>query len=115
MLIPLTDGEQIRFGEDREFGVVQSGDGGVEIVEVASVGEEKILVHDSHVDNPGLAFALSHLSTGVTTPTPIGVFRDVVRDEYGDQMNQQLAQAQAKRGAGDLATLFRTLPSWEIE
>ncbi len=115
MLIPLTDGEQIRFGENREFGVTQLGDGQLKVVEVASVDEQSILIHDSHVDNPALAFALSHLATGVTTPTPIGVFRDVVRPEYGDQMNAQLSDAQAKRGAGDLATLFRTLPSWEIE
>ncbi len=115
MLIPLVDGEQIRFGADREFGVIQRSDGHLEVAEVASVGEDKVLIHNSKAENAGLAFALSHLSSGVTMPTPIGVFRDVQREEYGDQMNQQLEEAQAKRGTGDLAKLFRTLPSWEIQ
>ena len=84
MLIPLVHGEPIRFGAEGEHGVVLHGDGSVEVVEVAEVGEAALLVHDEHRDNPGLAFQLSRLSRGPYEPTPIGVFRDVDRPEYGD-------------------------------
>ncbi len=57
MLIPLVHGEPIRFGADDEKGVVMGTDGQLRIVDVADVGEERILVHDEHRDDPGLAFS----------------------------------------------------------
>ena len=78
MLIPLAHGEPIRFGPDGEYGVVIE-DGAAEVVEVADVGEERLVVHDEHRDDPSLAFTLSRLLDGPTSPTPIGVFRDVER------------------------------------
>jgi len=49
MLIPLTHGEPIRFGSDGQFGVIMDPDGSVEVVEVASVGEDALLVHDEPI------------------------------------------------------------------
>ena len=115
MLIPLTHGEPIRFGENGERGVVQRTDGHLEIVEVAEVGEDAILRHDAHAKEPGLAFALSRLSRGVHEPTPIGVFRSMERQEYGSQMTHQLDEATAAKGKGDLAQLFRSATSWTVD
>ena len=114
MLINLVHGEKIRFGADLERGVVQRADGSLDIVTVAEVGEDQILVHDAHRPDPGLAFALSRLSSGVHTPTPVGVFRAVARDEYGEQMADQVAAEQAAKGTGDLATLFRSASTWQV-
>src|SRR5205085_9995029 len=61
MLIPLEHGQPIRFGPDGARGVVLDGQGRAKIVEVAEVGEDKILVHDEKRDEPGLAFMLSRL------------------------------------------------------
>ncbi|TML41921.1 MAG: 2-oxoacid:ferredoxin oxidoreductase subunit beta, partial [Actinobacteria bacterium] len=55
-LIPLMHGEPIRFGPDGEKGVMLDGQGHARIVEVADVGEDRILVHDEARDDPGLAF-----------------------------------------------------------
>jgi len=115
MLIPLVHGEPIRFGADAERGVVQRTDGHLEIVEVADVGEDAILRHNAHADDPGLAFALSRLSRGVHEPTPIGVFRSVDRQEYGEQMTHQVDEATAAKGKGDLAQLFRSATSWTVD
>jgi 2-oxoglutarate ferredoxin oxidoreductase subunit beta len=114
MLIPLVHGEPIRFGAEGEHGVVLHGDGSVEVVEVAAVGESALLVHDEHRDNPGLAFQLSRLSRGPYEPTPIGVFRDVERREYGAEMSRQIADATAKRGPGDLEALLRSGSTWTV-
>ena len=115
MLIPLVHGEPIRFGPASEKGVVQRSDGRLEIVEVADVGEGALLVHDEEREDPGLAFALSRLSRGPYEPTPIGVFRAVRRPEYGASMAQQLADAQERRGAGDLKALLRSGATWTVE
>jgi len=115
MLIPLAHGQPIVFGAEQERGVVQRPDGRLEIVTVAEVGEDALLVHDESRDDPGLAFALSRLSNGPYEPTPIGVFRAVERPEYGEEMSRQIVQAQERRGAGDLDALLRSGSSWTVD
>src|SRR5438874_8837594 len=94
-LIPLVHGEPIRFGPDGEKGVVLDGQGRAKIVNVADVSEAEILIHDEKREEPGLAFMLSRLARGPHEPTPIGVFRALDRPSYGDQVQQQLVEAQA--------------------
>ncbi len=115
MLIPLEHGQPIRFGVTGERGVRLTGQGWPEVVDVADVGEDEILVHDEHRVSPGLAFMLSRLAQGPTEPTPIGVFRDIDRPDYGSAMNQQLAAAQDQQGPGDLDKLLTSLPTWTVE
>ena len=114
MLIPLVHGEPIRFGADREKGVMVDGQGRALIVDVADVGEDAILVHDEAREEPGLAFLLSRLAPGPTAPTPIGVFRAVERADYGTQTNRQLAAAQTDAGPGELAALLQSRPTWSV-
>jgi 2-oxoglutarate ferredoxin oxidoreductase subunit beta len=114
MLIPLAHGEPIRFGAEGEHGVVLHPDGSLEVVSVADVGESALLVHDEHQDSPGLAFQLSRLSRGPYEPTPIGVFRDVDRPDYGSSMNRQLDEAVERKGKGDLKDLLRSGSSWTV-
>jgi 2-oxoglutarate/2-oxoacid ferredoxin oxidoreductase subunit beta len=122
MMIDLKHGEPIRFGEDGHAGVVMSSDGRLRIVEVADVGVEALLVHDAHRDDPSLAFALARLEVeGVSTaaggfsPTPFGVFRDIVRPDYGAQVGSQLADASERRGPGDLRSLLQSAGTWRVE
>ena len=81
--IRLTAGEPIRFGVENERGVSRGPDGGLAIVDVASVGEDALIVHDPSRPDPGLAFSLARLADNPTVPTPIGVFRDVQRPVFG--------------------------------
>jgi 2-oxoglutarate ferredoxin oxidoreductase subunit beta len=87
--------------------------GEAEIIDVATVGEDKVLVHDEHREDPTVAFALSRLSSGPTMPTPIGVFRQVERPDYGAAMQQQLVAA-SQSGPGDLQALLESAPVWEV-
>ena len=114
MLIPLVHGEPIRFGPGGRYGVKLSGQGRAEIVEVADVGEDAILIHDEKRDSSGLAFMLSRLAEGPTQPTPIGVFRAVDRPDYGTAMDQQLIESQKSRGPGELSDLLSSLPTWTV-
>jgi 2-oxoglutarate ferredoxin oxidoreductase subunit beta len=114
MLIPLVHGAPIRFGAEGNRGVVQRSDGRLEIVDVDSVGEDALLVHDESRQDPSLAFALSRLAKGPYEPTPIGVFRAVERSEYGTALSQQIVQAQEKRGVGDLRDLLRSGSTWTV-
>jgi len=114
MVIPLVHGEPIRFGAERQRGVMQHADGHLEIVDVNSVGEDRILVHNENKDDSSLAFSLSRLSSSPNQPTPFGVFRSVERPEYGAQMAEQIASVQEKKGLGDLGALLRSGSVWQV-
>ena len=78
MLIPLVHGQPVRFGADGAKGVVVDAQrGGAEIVDVADVGEDRILVHDETQPDPDVAFMLSRLSHG---PVRADADRRVPRD-----------------------------------
>ena len=114
MLIPLTDGEPIRFGADGQHGVVIN-DGRAEVIDTGVEGTERLVVHDEHRVDPGLAFMLSRLSHGPYAPTPIGVFRDVERVDYGRQVNDQLVAAAERSGPGDLKALLTSGSTWTVD
>jgi 2-oxoglutarate ferredoxin oxidoreductase subunit beta len=115
VMIRLVDGEPIRFGRDGEKGVARLADGHVKVVEVAEVGEDALLRHDSTAKDPGLAFALSRLSNPRTlTNTPIGVFRDIPRPSYDRLVREQLSEVVAAKGAGDLQSLLTGGDTWNV-
>ena len=114
MLIELHHGEPIRFGTDSEKGVALNEFGECEIVDVATVGEDRLLVHDEHRPDPTLAFALSRIADQPTTPTPVGVFRDVERPSYELEVQRQLATAAERNGPGDLAALLNSGAAWDV-
>jgi 2-oxoglutarate/2-oxoacid ferredoxin oxidoreductase subunit beta len=114
MLIDLRHGEPVRFGPDGSHGVVLNEFGEAQVVDVADVGADALLVHDDSRSDPSLAFALSRLADQPTTPTPVGIFRAVTRPVYEDLAQQQLASAQERSGPGDLRTLIESGSVWEV-
>lgn len=114
MLIELKHGEPVRFGPNGERGVIIDERGSAQTVNVADVGEDRLVVHDAHSPDSSLAFALSRLAEQPTTPTPVGVFRAVERPNYGDEMARQIFGAQERQGPGDLQKLIESSPVWEV-
>jgi 2-oxoglutarate/2-oxoacid ferredoxin oxidoreductase subunit beta len=108
--IYLRHGEPIRFGEEGERGVRLRPDGSVELFE----GEGEATVHDANHPEPSLAFALSRLTLATVDATPLGVFRDVERPVYDEQLTGQLEEAIAAKDEGDLAKLVASGDTWQI-
>ena len=107
--IRLEAGEPIRFGVDGERGVARAPDGGLEIVPVADVGEDALIVHDPNRADPGLAFSLARLAEDPTGPTPIGIFRDVQRPVFG-----RTAPAAQPANEQALAELLHGGDTWTV-
>jgi 2-oxoglutarate ferredoxin oxidoreductase subunit beta len=112
--IPLVHGEPIRFGVDGENGVVRGADGVLQIAALADVGDDALVVHDAHRDDPSLAFELSRLSSSPDGPTPIGIFRDVSRPVSGQELTHQLAVARAGADDAALDALLHAGDTWTI-
>jgi len=114
-MMRLVHGEPIRFGKDGSKGVVRLADGHLAVVDVAEVGEDEILRHDAHAEDPGLAFGLSRLADQVSlVNTPIGIFRDVTRASYDRLAREQIEHSTAKRGPGDLQALINGSDTWNV-
>ncbi len=110
--ISLEHGRPVTFGAQGQWAVVIDG-GEAKIVPTAETDPARIYVHDATNPDPAPAFALSRLSSGPHGPTPVGIFRDLERETYGDLMSRQLADAQARRGPGDLLKLLSQNGTWE--
>jgi 2-oxoglutarate/2-oxoacid ferredoxin oxidoreductase subunit beta len=113
--IRLEDGKPVVFGPSGERCVYVEFDGSLRIGETAEVPSELVYVHDAHRQEPSIAFALAHLSTGPTHPTCVGVFRDVQRPVYGELMERQIEMATTKLGTGDLAKLLHSGDTWDVK
>jgi 2-oxoglutarate ferredoxin oxidoreductase subunit beta len=80
--IRVTPGRPITFGAGGERGVARGRDGSLQIVDVAEVGEDALVVHDPRAADPGLAYSLARLAEEPSGPTPIGIFRAVERPVF---------------------------------
>jgi 2-oxoglutarate ferredoxin oxidoreductase subunit beta len=122
-IIPLVQGEPIRFGTEGAHGLVRDpATGGVKIVEVGDgqgqVSAGSLLVHDAHSPDPTTAFAISRLTdAGQLHQAPIGIFRQVARPTYDDLARDQIARA-SEQVAGSpterLAALIGGGDTWTV-
>ncbi|MEV2270940.1 2-oxoacid:ferredoxin oxidoreductase subunit beta [Nonomuraea africana] len=93
--------------------VVRSANGGLDVVPLAEAGD-RVLVHDAHNPDPSVAFALSRLDEPAFEHVPIGIFRQVERPSYDTLMAEQLEEAVAQKGPGDLSDLLMGGDTWRI-
>ncbi len=112
--ISLEHGQPIRFGVELENGVVRDPDGSLRIAAVADAGEDALVMHDAHRDDPSLAFALSRLSSTPDGPTPIGIFRQVSRPVSGRDLTETLAAARAGAGDAELDAALHAGETWTV-
>jgi 2-oxoglutarate ferredoxin oxidoreductase subunit beta len=112
--IRLEHGQQIRWGQDLEHGLVRAADSSLKVVDARAADDADLIVHDAHAEDPSLAFALSRLADISLARTPIGVLRDVARPVYDRLMADQIERAVETQGAGDLQSLLTGTDTWSI-
>lgn len=112
----LRDGEPIRVGEDQV--VVRDGSA-MTVVPEAEVGDRQVVMHDVAADDPTQAFALSRLDDPTMAHVPMGIFRQVERPTYDDQVRAQVDGARASAGGAtsdaDLQDLLNGKDTWTIQ
>ena len=112
-VLRLEHGQPLKIGEDR--GVVFGEYGRLTVVDLADVSEDQLVVHDAHRADPSYAFALAQLDEPAFEHVPIGVFRDVEAPTYEEAMAEQIEQARATQGEGDLMELLAGSDTWTIK
>jgi 2-oxoglutarate ferredoxin oxidoreductase subunit beta len=113
-ILELEHGKPLIFGKNRDRGIRLNGVQ-LEVVPLGKgISEDDLVFHDEHMQQSGLAYLLSRMHHP-EFPEPIGIYRDVERPIYDAQVNAQIAEAQAKRGDGNLESLFNTGDTWVVE
>ncbi len=109
----LEHGKPLIFGKAADKGIRLHGMT-PEVVKTSLVKSDDLLIHDERADEPSLAFLLSRMRYP-DFPEPLGVFRDVERDRYGDLVRAQNRAAIDRGGRGDLRTLLTGDETWTVE
>ncbi len=118
-LVRLEAGQPVRVGaEDARRVLVRTPGGALEFVLEDQADPTAYVVHDPYAEDPSQAFALSRLDSAEMTSVPVGIFRQVERPTYDDQVRAQVAGAQDAAGGpatdADLAALLRGKDTWTV-
>lgn len=115
-VIVLEHGEPLIFGSNLDKGimikefnpvVVDLNDG------VHTVAD--LWVHDEKDESPIRAFILSHMTDDPNLPTPLGVFRQILKPTYDGGVQSQIDHIMERDGEGDLEELLFSGNTWEVE
>ena len=111
----LEQGRPIRFGIDGRKGFVMRGlEPEVAVVGENGVREEDLLVHDAQGASNAQGFLLAGLRPP-DFPTALGIFRQVEKPTYDDLLMEQIDNAIAKNGRGELSKLLNAGTTWLVE
>jgi 2-oxoglutarate/2-oxoacid ferredoxin oxidoreductase subunit beta len=108
----LEHGKPLTFGKDAAKGIRLHGLN-PEVVDMKTAAPDDLLIHDEKAADPSLAFLLSRMRYP-DFPEPLGVFRAVEQERYGDLVRRQNDQAMAKLGRGDLQHLVTGDETWTV-
>jgi 2-oxoglutarate ferredoxin oxidoreductase subunit beta len=112
-VLVLEQGKPMVFGKELDKGIKLDGFKPVVVsMKDGKYSVNDLLVHDEK--SRELAFILSELTESPGYPTPIGVFIDIERTTYEKETEEQIKNAKAKLGEGDLDKLLFSGNTWEI-
>src|SRR2546421_360395 len=111
----LEHGKPMIFGKDRNQGIRMNG-AHPEVVTIGENGitEADLLIHDINLEDPSVAFMLARMEQP-DFPQPVGIFRSVERPSYDQMLVDQIDNAIAKSGPGNLEKLIYTGDMWTVE
>ncbi|GAA5509785.1 2-oxoacid:ferredoxin oxidoreductase subunit beta [Novipirellula caenicola] len=112
-VVELEHGKPLIFGTNNDKAVRLVGNH-LEVVNVADVPADDLLIHDEKEMNPSIQMMLARMRYP-EMPEPIGVLRAVEGvATYNEQINDQVTLAKQKKGEGDLQALFNSGDTWEV-
>jgi len=112
-VIELEHGKPMIYGKEQDKGIIfHNNEMRAVILGRDGFTEDDVLVHNEK-GRTRMHFMLARMRQP-SLPEPIGVFRDVQRPVYDELVNDQVREAIAKRGPGDLQKLLAGRATWEV-
>jgi len=104
------------FGKNKEKGI--KFDGFTPVVISLEDGKNSIndvMIYDEFDSNPIRAFILAHMTDDPALPTPIGIFRQILKETYGGGVQRQIDEVTEKKGKGNLEKLLFSGNTWVVD
>ena len=112
--IAVEHGKPLIFGKERNRGLRLNGVT-PQVVDLGNgIAESDLLVHDETLEDPTVASILARMEYP-EFPVPLGVLRAFERPTYDELMEDQVQEAIAKQGEGDLEALFAEGDTWVVD
>ncbi len=111
-VIYLEHGKPLVFGKNRDKGIRLDGFR-TQVVSLNDYSESDLIVHDTK--SKELAFILAHMNDQPGFPLPVGIFLDIERSTYEDELEQHVQSAIEKKGAGTMRSLLYDGQTWDID
>jgi 2-oxoglutarate ferredoxin oxidoreductase subunit beta len=113
----LEDGQPLVWGDDEHRKGIRIKDGVPSVIQLDRDDdpvEKRVAVHRNRYETPTYAFVLASLKRP-DFPIPLGVFRAVETSTYEAVLEQKVADAIARHGPADIASLLHAGDTWTIE
>jgi 2-oxoglutarate/2-oxoacid ferredoxin oxidoreductase subunit beta len=110
----LKHNEPLTFGKNNDKGILLDGvtPKVVDLSENISVND--LWIHNEFEEDATKAFILSRFTEMEGFPTPFGVFRQVKRNSYDEDLILQIKNIKKNKGEGDLKQLLYTGNIWKV-
>jgi 2-oxoglutarate ferredoxin oxidoreductase subunit beta len=114
--LKLADGQPLAFGPPGHRRGIRIENGIPSVVDLAEGTDPVaagVAIHHERHESPAYAFALASLQRP-SFPLPIGVFRAVEKPTYEALLEEQVKEAIARRGPGNLEKLLGSGDTWKV-
>lgn len=114
-VLVLENDKPMIFGKNKTKGIKLDGLTPI-IVDLTDgkISANDLFIHKENDENLTRAFILSHLSDNKNFPTPIGIFRQVFKPTYDQDMHNQIETIKKKKGEGTMEELLTSSNSWTV-
>jgi 2-oxoglutarate/2-oxoacid ferredoxin oxidoreductase subunit beta len=114
-LLVLEHGKPMIFGAGKDKGIKLDGLNPV-VIDLADGKHsiDEVLVHDEFDENPARAALLANLEKQPDMPTPIGIFRQIMKPTYDEGIEKQIKNVKEKKGEGDLEKVLFSGNTWIV-
>ena len=115
-VVVLEHGKPLIFGKNHDKGIMLDGFKPVVVdLEDGKYNEDELWVHDELDEYPIRAFILAHMTDDPKMPTPIGIFRQILKPTYDEGVQNQVDHVTEMKGKGTLESLLYSGNTWEVE
>lgn len=103
------------FGKNSDKGIKLDGLKPV-VVDISNgkYSKDDLWVHNEFSDSPVHAMILAQMDHDPEMPTPIGVFRQYIKETYDEGIEAQINRVTEKKGKGDLEKILFGGNTWEV-
>ncbi len=115
-VVVLEHNKPLVYGKNSDKGIKL--DGTTPVVVDLSTGEfskDDLWIHDEFDVSPARAIILATMEDTPGLPTPIGIFRQIIKPTYDQGIENQIEELIAKKGKGDLKKTLFSGNTWEVK